>query len=87
MVNKQSLSLRGKNLDNKIAYRIIGVFIFVLIVFILLIPTCAPCRYQNRTELCMGSCVYAPMWKVFLFNLTGISLDYNEIPQILPKPY
>ncbi len=76
-----------KDVNKKTAFWIIGILIVAFIISLLLIPTCAPCRYGSQTELCMGECTYASKWKVILFNTTGINFDYKEKSQILPKPF
>ncbi len=86
MVNK----LFKKDINKKKALSIIGIIIFILIVCWLLIPVCASCsyNYNNRDYqgACSKDCVLVSKWKLLLFDLIDVNLDYKFESNIMPKP-
>lgn len=80
-----------KEINKKKALKIIGLIIFVLIICWLLIPVCAACsyNYNNRDYqgICTNDCIMVSNWKLLLFGLTGVNLDYKFVSNIMPKTF
>ena len=79
-----------KEINKKMAFWAIGLFITIATLIVLSIRVCAPCTYQfnNRdyNKECNELCVSTSYWKILLFNLTGKKVDIKGGSQITPSP-